>query len=96
VNGLWTYLFVHTEQYGTREKVKAFIESRPDIIVNWYYCLPNSFFIVSPYTAEQLSNHLHSFSATGWFVVLDTATDRNGWLPKTAWELMNNPRRVGS
>ena len=91
-NTRWAYLLVYDDVVGTREQVKDFLNSRKEIL-NWYHCLPDSFFIVSNKTANDLTTIFRQFTQDrGRFLILDVNTDRNGWLPKQAWEFMRNPK----
>jgi hypothetical protein len=89
---LWAYLLVFSDDVGTTKDVHDFVDSHPSI-VNWYRWMPNSFVLVSPLTAKTLSDSFHE-KFKGRFVIMDTDTDRNGWLPKEVWDLMKRPRGV--
>jgi hypothetical protein len=90
----WTYLLVFDDKVGSHEKVRRFIDSRPEI-VNWLSYFSNSFLIVSAKTANELTEiFLKLTKKSGRFLIVDTHTDRNGWLPKEAWELMRHPKGV--
>jgi hypothetical protein len=94
MTALWTYLLVYNDEFGTLEEVRAFINSRPEI-VNWFYCMPNSYFLVSGLTATYLAEVFRRHSGgKGRFILVDTATDRDGWLPQQAWDLMMKPQPV--
>jgi hypothetical protein len=92
---LYTYLFLFDEEVGSYERVRRFIDSRPEI-VNWHGYFSNAFLIVSHYTAGSLSELIlkHLTKRRGRFLILDTNTDRSGWMPKTAWDLMRTPHSV--
>jgi hypothetical protein len=85
----WTYILVFDDAVGTRREVLDFLDRRPEIL-DWFTCLPNAVFIVSNKTANELASLFRSFTADkGRFVILDTDTDRNGWLPRKAWNFIN-------
>ncbi len=85
----WTYLLVFDDAVGTRREVLDFLDRQPEIL-NWYTCLSNAVFIVSTKTAGELTKLFRSFTSDkGRFVILDTDTDRNGWLPKKAWDFIS-------
>lgn len=87
-----TYLLVYSHLAGTYEEVREFINSQPEI-VDWFYCLPNSFLIVSELDAEALSDLFQKFTnKQARYLILNTNTDRQGWLPNLAWAIMRNPR----
>ena len=80
---------------GTHDDAQAFIDARPEIIY-WYTVIPNTFFLVSEETAGTLSKMFQTFTQKqGRFIILDTATDRAGWLPEKAWKLMAEPSSLG-
>ncbi len=90
----YAYILVYNDEVGTKDAVRSFIDSRPEIL-NWYTCLPNAFFIVSELTATQLQEIFRTFTKDkGRFIIADLATDRNGWLPQKAWEFIRNPKAV--
>src|SRR5688500_14972692 len=90
----WAYILVYDEECGTYEDVRNFLNTRPEVL-NWYRCLPHSFIIVSNKTATELKNMFKLFaSKKGRFLIADLDTDRNGWLPSKAWELINEPKGV--
>ncbi len=87
----YTYLLLFNGETWSSEKVKRFLDSRQEIEY-WFRCLPNSFFLVSSLSATELTKLIRRESRhRGRFLILDTDTDRNGWLPKPAWDLMKSP-----
>jgi hypothetical protein len=93
VSKLWSYLLVYSNDLGTTDQVRAVIDNNVDI-VNWYKCLPNAFFITSPQTASTLAREIRGQLGDKRFIILDTQTDRSGWLPTKAWDFMKNPRAI--
>jgi hypothetical protein len=89
----WTYLFLFDDEVGSWERVKSFIDSRWEII-NWHSYFANAFLIVSSLDASHLSDVItkNLTKKKGRFLILDTDTDRNGWLPRSAWNLMGEPK----
>ena len=91
----WTYLVAFSPICGTHDKIRQFIDSRRDI-VNWKVLFERTFLIVSGLSASSLTDMLRKFTKDkGRFVVVDTNTDRSGWLQPSAWDLMSNPKAVG-
>ena len=88
----WAYLFVFSPELGTTEDVHAFVDKHPNIL-HWYRCLPNSYFLVSDLSAKGLSAEVRAALGVGRFVILDTATDRDGWLPREVWSFLQKPGR---
>ena len=84
----WKYLLVFDDAIGTRREVLDFLDKRPEIL-DWYACMSNAVLIASPKTASELADLFRRFTADkGRFVILDTDTDRNGWLPSKAWDFL--------
>ena len=90
----WAYVLIFDDAVGTRDQILEFLNTRSEVL-NWYTCLPNAVFLVSDTTAGQLQKVMLEFTrGNGRFLILDTKTDKNGWLPKRAWDFLNNPRAV--
>jgi hypothetical protein len=63
--------------------------NRHPAILDWASYIPNTFIFISKRTADQLTHELRKhINDNGRFVILDCKTDRNGWLPEEAWEMM--------
>jgi hypothetical protein len=88
--GPWNYILVFNNDVGTISQVKDFLESRSEVLT-WYYCMTNAIFLRSRYTADSLQKMFREFTHDkGRFIILDCDTDRNGWLPRKAWQFMKN------
>jgi len=88
--GPWNYILVFSDDVGTRDQVKDFLNSSSEILT-WYYCMTHAIFIRSKYTASSLTTMFREFSKDkGRFIILDCNTDHNGWLPGNAWKFMRN------
>jgi hypothetical protein len=92
----WAYILVFDNALGTRQEVQDFLNTRAEVL-NWYACLPNAIFIVSDKTAKTLSAVIREFDAgkNARFIVLDVNADREGWLPRKAWDFMSTPKALG-
>ncbi len=92
----YAYLLVFNPLFGTTREVREYVDSRPEIL-NWQIVLPNTMLLVSDYSAGDLTQILHSLRRRDGarFMIIDVNTDKNGWLPKTAWTFMNHPKAVG-
>jgi hypothetical protein len=95
MDNYWSYVFVFDDAVTSYEKVKKFVDDEP-AVVNWKSYLPNLFLIVSPLTASGLTDLILKklTKKKGRFIVLDTKTDRSGWLPQSAWTLMRDPKPI--
>jgi hypothetical protein len=87
---LWTYLFVYSPELGTDQEVQRAIDENR-AIVNWHKCLPNSLFLVSYHTAGTLAETIKRRLGSGRFFIVDTDSDRSGWLPRKVWESIIHP-----
>ena len=86
------YLFIYSNAMGSREEVKKFLDSRSEIS-HWRYDLPNTFYIVSELTAEKLYEIVQGFNGKrGHFLICEVASNKQGWLPKKTWTLLNEKR----
>lgn len=90
---MWAYVMTFDDSVSVENLVKE-LDSVSEIL-NWYSCLPRSVFIVSEYDAKTLSKIIRSQTSVNNFIILDAKTDKNGWLPKKAWNFLNNPKKVG-
>lgn len=69
------------------------IDSYNAEIPNWYSVLPQTVFIVSHLTSSELTKFIRNkVTKISRLLVLNARTARNGWLPKAAWDFLNNPR----
>lgn len=88
--GPWNYILVFSDGVGGREDVKEFVDSQTEILA-WYLCMSHAIFIRSKLDATGLQKMFRGFTNDkGRFIILDCDTDRNGWLPKKAWQFMRN------
>jgi hypothetical protein len=89
----WAYILVFDDGLGTRKEVQNFLDTRSEVL-NWYACMSNAIFIVSDQTAETLQKAISEFNTgkNAYFIILDVKTDKQGWLPRRAWEFMNEPK----
>ena len=92
----WTYALVFDDSVGSRDEVTKFLDGCPEILY-WYTCLSHAVFIVSERSATDLTGLFRKFTKDrGRFFIIDAESDRNGWLPSKAWELMKRPDAVAS
>jgi len=88
----WCYALCFDESVTRDEMTEAL--DRIESVGNWYACLPNTIFVVSSDTASELAPLIRRQSRARQFFLADVDTDRNGHLPKKAWEFMSNPKPV--
>ena len=91
----YTYLLAYDTFLGPHSRVKEFMNGQKEVL-NWYYCIPNTLFVVTELTADGLANLFLKYTRKkGKFIILDTATDRSGWLSRKFWDLMKTPKAAG-
>lgn len=91
------YAYVVVFSGISSEEMTEKLEEYEDTIVNWYRpSLRNTVFVVSDLPAKLLTRFLRKrIKGLSSMLVLDAATDRNGWLPESAWEFLRHPKPVG-
>ena len=68
-----------------REELTKFFDQNPIPINFWFYNLPSSVFVKSPWTAQQLQNLIQSKFGKGpamMIVELNSNTNYAGWIDK--------------
>lgn len=92
---IWTYLLSYDPLTVSPEKLLREIDRLPEV-VNWATPYRGAILLVSELDAAGLANILRRKTRLNGhrFLVVDTQTDRNGWLPKSAWSIMRNPTDV--
>jgi hypothetical protein len=86
------YLFVYNDGVGDRETVKNIINTMPEIS-RWRYDMPNCFYIISEYSARELSTKFRSITGKkGRFVFVEFAGNDQGFLPEQSWYLITNKK----
>lgn len=86
----WCYLLIFDEKASSHECMKTFLD-RHDAVLDWTTFMPRTFLLVSSLIAKQLSDLIRTHTLDrGNFLVMDVATDRSGWLPKSMWAYMRN------
>jgi hypothetical protein len=84
-----TYLLIYSDRLGTREDIKEFLDERSEIL-NWRYDLPQTFYLVSNLSAEELYEIVQSYNQErGLFLISEVGDNTQGWLPKKTWMLLN-------
>jgi hypothetical protein len=84
------YILVHSDDCGTREEVKGYINLINEIIF-WRYDISNCFYIISDSSSEILANKFRSLSNNkGRFIISEITGNSYGWLTENSWYLINN------
>jgi hypothetical protein len=77
------YLIVLSSKLN-REEVIEYLSSI-EAIKTWFYDLPNSFFIQSDLSAEELSNHIKEQFGKERHFITEVHNNRQGLLTKSHW-----------
>lgn len=87
---MYVYLLVYGNKTGDRESIKKTLNSIPEVL-NWRFDMPNSFYLKSEKTAEELSalfaKTLNKDSKR--FLILEITDNKQGYLLKDTWEFIN-------
>lgn len=87
------FLLLYDDYVGTRDEVKAAIDSIA-AITDWRYDLPNSFYLVSEASAKLLAEWMRALRPTGRFVIAETASDYNGFNFPETWHMFEHKRQA--
>ena len=87
------FVLVFDPTFGGREVVQRFLDTRHEV-KNWFSVFSDAIFIISDSSATELSRVIRAQFPTGRFF-LAAVSERDGCMPKHAWDFLNNPRRSG-
>lgn len=85
----WSY-FVAFDDAIDRDELLGVLDSS-SYVLNWYSPLSHGVVVVTDRTALQIGAVIKGAFPGRKFVVLDVDTDRAGWLPRSAWDMMRGP-----
>lgn len=91
-----TYLLVYADSLGNRELVKKILDSSPNIIKNWRYDMPNSFYIWSESTAQDIVTSIEEKvgdATSKRFLVVEITSNKQGYLTKDTWAFINRTKK---
>lgn len=72
------------------EDVKKFVDQQ-DCITDWFCSMPNSIFLVTSSSANAVYQLVREkFSEGRLFITEVSPRNRQGWLPRSHWEKINN------
>ncbi len=88
------YILNFNDNFSTRDQITAQLDSRRDLVQDWYYCLTNSIFIESSLSTTQLRDFLLTISkehpnARIFISTIKKFPLNDGWLPQPAWDFIN-------
>lgn len=82
------YLFVYSSSLGTREVLKKFL-NESEFILDWYYELPNCFFVLSNMSSKKISDLTRSyFKGRGTFIFSEIGDNADGHLDMKSWDFI--------
>ncbi len=84
------YILLYDNSVGTREAVKGVIDSMQRVYT-WRFDIPNSFYIISEYSAEQLyQEFVDKNGIRGRFMFIEASTNRQGQMLNETWHLLTH------
>jgi len=83
------YILVYSNNLGTRDQVKECMDNISQVIT-WRYDMPNSFYIISDDSADEIARAIHDYTGKTKFIVSEITSNKQGWLSKETWYLINN------
>ena len=84
-----TYLFIYSDAMCNRDTIKTAIAGIPEII-RWRYDIPNSFYIHSNASADELTAKIaNKFPGRKCFLFVEIFENRQGYLSKETWNFIN-------
>lgn len=86
---MFSYLLIYDEQMANRESMSSLLTAMPEVI-QWRYDLPNSFFVYSNNSANELTtalaNRVPNYKC---FLFVEISSNRQGYLKKPTWNFIN-------
>lgn len=92
-DSVWPYLMVFNDKLATRKEVQDFLDTLPEVTY-WYACLPSSVFFTATVGAGDISKKVRevlSKDEGARFFITEVPADKQGWMPKNVWRLVNHP-----
>jgi len=84
------YLLAYNEFYTPRDTMFAYLNSRPDVFMNWYSPLQGAILIGSDYDVNVITGMINEkFLGLYFFITEIKDKSYNGWLPKYVWDFIN-------
>jgi len=88
---LRTYIFVYGNAMGSREEIKQYLDSIPEIKI-WRYELPNCFFIISKEGARFISDEIkkNKHGDESFLITEIHSSNYWGWLTDESWHIIQH------
>lgn len=88
-----SYLLAYSDSLGTRDEIKECL-SGLDVIDTWRFDMPYTFYVISDNSANEISQAIRDSLGNGRFIITEISSEnKQGWLPKETWYLINNKKR---
>lgn len=86
----YSYLFLYDDSVGSREQLKVVLNSMPQV-TTWRFDLPHCFYVISPYSADDLYNaFVQKNGAKGRFMFIEASANRQGLMLPDTWYLLTH------
>lgn len=82
------YIFIYTDSLGTRDKIADYLSEIPEV-VTWRYDMPNCFYIISNYDADEITDAISEEFDEGRFLITEITSNSQGWLLPDTWDFIN-------
>lgn len=86
-----TYLLAFSETMASSSNVVKALNAI-DEVKTWRTEMPHAFFVVSDKSARHLANKIRELCPRGRFLICEIGENRQGWLTKDGWHIINNQR----
>lgn len=87
------YVLIYSDRMGSRDEVREFVDGIPEITF-WRYDLPNTFYLISELSADELSDIVLTFNRKrARFLIIEVGSNKQGLLPKETWVVLNRYTR---
>lgn len=88
------YLFVYSDSLGTRDQVKNCLSTIKQVYT-WRYDMPNSFYLLSEYSANEIATSIRQVLGNQRFFITEIfGSNKQGWLSKETWHLINHKKHL--
>jgi hypothetical protein len=88
------YLLSYNPIGYTQKDLIDYLNMRPEVL-NWMTGLFNAVIIISDSTATELVTPIRSRFPAGWMLLTEIVpSGTDGWLPRSFWEFIQNPKSV--
>ena len=81
------FLFLFNNEFGTRDHAINIIKQLPTV-VSWRSDLPNTIYIKSESSPQQLCDDIRAIRGVGKFLIAELTNNRQGYLSKETWNFL--------